>query len=90
VTISFNGAWVRVGSVACLVVAVRPRIFENAYESDLVRIAFEFRFRVPIVLMAQDARATPRFRGRPVLVAALRRVEVTTLPWRRFLPGEDV
>jgi hypothetical protein len=90
VTVSFNGAWLRVGSVACLVVAVRPRVFENAYESDLVRIAFELRFRVPIVLMAQDAHATPRFRGRPVLVAALRRMEVTALPWRRFQPGEDV
>jgi hypothetical protein len=90
VTVSFNGAWLRVGSVACLVVAVRPRIFEDAYESDLIRIAFEFRFRVPIVLMAQDARAAPRFRGRPVFVAALRRTGVTALPWRRFLPGEVV
>ncbi len=89
-TVSFNGAWVRVGSVSCLVVAVRPRIFENAYESELIRIAFEFRFRVPIVLMAQDVRAMPRFRGRPMLVAALRRAEVAALPWRRFLPGEDV
>lgn len=87
-TVSFNAACVRVGSVACLVVAVRPRIFEDAYESDLIRIAFEFRFRVPIVLMAQDHRAAARFRGRPALVAALRRVVVTTLPWRRFLPGE--
>jgi hypothetical protein len=90
VTVSFNGAWVRIGSVACLVISVRPRIFEDAYESDLVRIALEFRFRVPIVLMAQDARATPRFRGRPTLVAALRRLDVTALPWRRFLPGEDI
>ncbi len=87
---SFNGARVQVGAIACLVVSVRPRIFENEYESDLIRIAFEFRFRVPIVLMAQDARATPRFRGRPTLVAALRRLEVTAFPWRRFLPGEDV
>ena len=89
-TVSFNGAWIRVGSVACLVVAVRPRIFDDAYESDLVRIALEFRFRVPIVLMTQDALAAPRFRGRPTLVAALRRVGVTSLPWRRFLPGEVV
>ena len=88
--VSFNGAWVRVGSVPCLVVAVRPRIFENAYESDLIRIAFEFRFRVPIVLMAQEVREIPRFRGRPALCAALRRVQVAALPWRRVLPGEAV
>lgn len=88
--VSFNGAWVRLGAVTCLVVAVRPRIFENTYESELIRIAFEFRFGVPIVLMAQDTRAEPRFRGRPALVAALRRIGVPALPWRRFQPGEAV
>ncbi|MEO7095094.1 MAG: hypothetical protein ABI175_17675 [Polyangiales bacterium] len=87
-TISFNGAWVRVGSVSCLVVSVRPRIFEDAYECDLVRLALELRFRVPIVVMTQDDGATPKFRGRPGLVAALRRVGVTALPWRRIHPGE--
>ena len=29
-------------------------------------------------------------RDRPALVAALRRLDVTSLPWRRFLPGEVV
>ncbi len=88
-TVSFNGAWVRIGSIACLVVAVRPRIFADDYESDLIRIAFECRFGVPIILMSQDADGTARFRGRLSLVVALRRCRATDLPWRRILPGES-
>lgn len=83
-TLSFNGAWVKIGAVACLVVAVRPRIFADDYESDLIRIAFEHRFGVPIVLVTQDEDGAPRFRGRPALVAALRRRRVTDLPWQRI------
>lgn len=87
-TFSFNGAWVRIGSVASLVVSVRARIFADDYESDLIRIAFECRFGVPVVLMTQDEHGAARFRGRPALVAALRKYRATDLPWHRIHPGE--
>jgi hypothetical protein len=83
---SFNAAHVRIGAVACLVISVRPRILDDPYESDLVRLAFEHRYRLPVVLMAQDPRGRPAFRGRAALVAAVRAVPVTGLPWRRYRP----
>lgn len=85
-TTSFNAARVRLGTTEALVVSVRARIFDDPYECDLVRLAIEARYRIPVVLMAQDDRGTPSFKGRVAHVAALRRVAVTDLPWRRYQP----
>ena len=87
---SFNGAHVRLGGAELLIVCVRPRILDDHYECELIRIAFEVRYRVPVVVMAQDNQGQPRFRGRPKHIAALRGVAVASLPWRRFQPGGAV
>lgn len=83
---SFNGALVRLGTVEVLVVCVRPAIVADEWECDLVRLAIEWRYRRPVVLMAQDASGTPEYRGRPTLVALLRRMDASRLPWRRIQP----
>lgn len=44
---SFNGAHIRLGSTEMLIVSVRPRILDDHYECELIRIAFEVRYRVP-------------------------------------------
>jgi hypothetical protein len=87
---SFNAAHVQIGSTELLIVSVRPRILDDHYECELIRIAFEVRYRVPVVVMAQDEHARPRYRGRPKHVAALHGVSVASLPWKRFLPGRQV
>jgi hypothetical protein len=87
---SFNAAHIRLGSTEMLIVSVRPRILDDDYECELIRIAFEVRYRVPVVVMAQDERAQPRYRGRPKHVAALRGISPMSLPWQRFLPGRQV
>jgi hypothetical protein len=84
VTISFNAARVFLGATAVLVVSVRWRVIEDPYECDLVRLAFEHRYRMPVVLLAQDERGCPTYRGRTTLIALLRRIPVTSLPWRRI------
>ena len=85
-TLSFNGAHVLLAAGECLVVCVRARILDDPYECELLHIAFEHRFRVPVVLMAQDEQGRPTFHGRSALVAALRRVPVMALPWQRYAP----
>ena len=81
---SFNAALVRLGVVEVLVVSVREQILEDDWECDLVRLAIEWRYNRPVVLMAQDARGKPEYRGRPALVAGVRRVDPSKLPWQRI------
>lgn len=83
---SFNAALVRFGTVEVMVVSVRPQILEDAWECDLVRVAIEWRYHRPVVLMAQDERGKSEYRGRPALVAQVRRVHPSRLPWQRIQP----
>ncbi len=83
---SFDAALVRLGSVEVLVVAVRPQVFRDAWECDLVRVAIEWRYHRPVVLMAEDDGAAPEYRGRPALVAQVRRIDPARLPWQRIQP----
>ncbi|MBL9015462.1 MAG: hypothetical protein JNL83_14860 [Myxococcales bacterium] len=83
---SFNAALVRLGAVELLVVSVREQILADDWECDLVRLAIEWRYHRPVVLLAQDARGMTAYRGRPALVAQLRRVNPSRLPWQRIQP----
>lgn len=78
-TTSFNAALVKLAGSEVIVLCVRERILDDPYESDLVRIAFEVRYHRPVVLVAPDARSQPRWRGRPLHLAALRHVQVDAL-----------
>lgn len=83
---SFDAALVRLGAVEALVVSVHPQVLADDWECDLVRLAIEWRYRRPVVLLAQDAPGTAEYRGRPALVAQMRRVDPARLPWRRIQP----
>ena len=83
---SFNAALVRLGTVEVMVVSVRAQILEDAYECDLVRIAIEWRYHRAVVLMAQDDCGKAEYRGRPALVAQVRRLNPSRLSWQRIQP----
>ena len=84
--LSFNAALVRLGTVEVLVVSVRPQVLADAWECDLVRVAIEWRYHRPVVLFAQSSDGTADYRGRPALVAQVRRIDPSRLPWQRIQP----
>jgi hypothetical protein len=83
---SFNAALVRLGTAEVLVVSVRPQVFADAWECDLVRVAIEWRYHRPVVLLAQDAHGKAEYRGRPAQIAQVRRIDPSRLPWQRIQP----
>lgn len=85
ITIQFEGALVREQNVTFAVVIVKKHVLDNSTQAENVAKGFRPAFPgVPIVLMAQDSRGTPTYRGRRDIVNFLTRVPVQGLPWRRY------
>lgn len=81
----FEGALVRERNVTFAVVIVKKHVLDNGTQAETVANGFRPAFPgVPIVLMAQDCRGTPTYRGRRDIVNFLTRVPVHALPWRRY------
>ena len=81
----FEGALVREQNVTFAVVIVKKHVLDNSAQADGVAGSFQPAFPgVPIVLMAQDSRGRPTYRGRRDIVNFLARVPVRSIPWRRY------
>jgi hypothetical protein len=81
----FEGALVREQGVTFAIVIVKPHVLHSNLEADSVAVGFQPAFPgVPIVLMAQNGRGVPTYRGRRDLVNFLSRVPVQAIPWRRY------
>ena len=80
----FNGALLALGATRVLVVAVRPWVLEDPYETELIQLGFQMRYRCSVVLMAQDARGHPSFHGSRAVTRILRRVALSDIAWQRF------
>ena len=81
----FEGALVREQGVTFAVVVVKPHVLNANSQADEVAASFRPACPgVPIVLMAQDSRGIPTYRGRRDLVSFLSRVPVQAIPWKRY------
>lgn len=81
----FEGALVREQGVTFAIVVVKREVLGNSMQADEVARSFQPAFPgAPIVLMAQDSRGVPRYRGRRDLVSFLSRVPVQAIPWKRY------
>lgn len=80
----FDGASLELYGAKLLVVIVRPQVLADAYESQLLVLAFHARFRRTIVLVTQDARGVPTYYGPAAIVRALSGLPFDALPWRRY------
>ena len=80
----FDGATIELYGAKLLVVIVRPQILADAYESQLLVLAFRARFRRTIVLVTQDARGVPTYYGPAAIVRALSGLPFDALSWRRY------
>ena len=79
-----EGAVIREQGVEFAVVVVKPRVVNDASRAGELIAQFCPYFGTPVVLMAQDARSVPTYRGRRDLVRFLANVSLSTIPWRKF------
>lgn len=80
----FAAALLREQGVRFAIVVVRPSILRNMARSGQIKACFGRLFSCPVVLMSQDSRGTPTFRGRQDLVWFLSSVPLRSVPWRKF------
>lgn len=82
---SLTAAVVREQGVEFAVVIVKPHVIQNQYEASEAIAAFSPLFdHRPVVLMAQDARGTPTYRGRRDIVNFLANIAFQRLPWKKY------
>lgn len=81
----FDAALVKEQGVTFAVVVVKKHVVNSLHESQKAIASFSQSFpNTPIILMGQDARGVPTFRGRRDIVNFLSRVHVSRLPWKRY------
>jgi hypothetical protein len=81
----FEGALVREQGVTFAIVIVKPHVLNSGQQAEEVADSFQPAFPgVPIVLMTQNGRGVPTYRGRRDLVNFLSRVPMRAIPWRRY------
>jgi hypothetical protein len=82
---TFDGAVIREHGVTFAVVVVRRHVLDSPTASADAMQEFDTVFTgMPIVLMAQDTRGVPSYRGRRDLVRFLASVPLRAIPWRRY------
>ncbi len=78
-----DGAIIREQGVEFAVVVVKPNVLHSS-EREKVQAALVPRFRLPVVLMAQDHRGVPEYWGRPDIVDFLASVSPGRIPWCQY------
>lgn len=81
----FEGALISEQGVTFAIVVVKSHVLNSHHQADEVADRFRPTFPgVPIVLMAQNSRGVPTYRGRRDLVNFLSQVPMQAIPWRRY------
>lgn len=68
------------------IVVVKEHVINNSIEADKAIQAFGHRAfpGIPVVLMAQDSRGRPKYRGRRDLVNFLANIDYRRIPWKKY------
>mgnify|MGYP005841401161 CR=1 FL=1 len=82
----FQGAVIKEQGVTFAVVVVKKHILDSAGRSSEAIRAFQRHFPgIPIMLMAQDSRGMPSYRGeRSDIVKFLANVPYQAIPWKEY------
>lgn len=79
-----QGAVIREQGVTFAVVIVKPQVVQNPTAAAEAIQAFTPVFGVPVVLMAQDSRGTPTYRGRPDIARFMASVPLQAVSWKEY------
>ncbi|MCC5902735.1 MAG: hypothetical protein JJT87_12525 [Halomonas sp.] len=81
----FQGAVIKEQGVTFAIVVVKKHIVDSQHQSDEAISSFMPMFPgMPVVLMAQDSRGTPKYRGRRDIVNFLANVHPSQIPWKEY------
>jgi len=86
VKLQFEGSVIMEQGVKFAVVVVKEYVFDNGIEADKMILAFESQVfpGIPVVLMAQNSRGIPKYRGRRDLVNFLANIDYRRIPWKKY------
>jgi len=83
-----QGAVIREQGVTFAIVIVKMHIVNSQSQSEDAIRSFSSVFPgMPVVLMAQDTRGTPKYRGRKDIVKFLANLHISQIPWREYTIG---
>lgn len=81
----FQGAVVKEQGVTFAVVVVKNYVLSVRSTAQKVAQSFSQVFPgVPVILMAQDSRGVPAYRGRRDIVRFLSNIDFRRLPWKEY------
>jgi hypothetical protein len=80
-----QGAVVKEQGVTFAIVIVKQFVIQSQVEFQKAASAFSKYFPgMPIVLMAQDGRGVPTYRGRKDIVNFLANIHMSKIPWKEY------
>ena len=85
-----QGAVVEEQNVTFAIVIVKRFVIDSQIEFQKAVTAFSNYFpRMPVVLMAQDSRGIPTYRGRKDIVNFLANINMSQIPWKEYTFQDD-
>jgi hypothetical protein len=84
--IKINGSVIREQGLTFAVVSVKPHVIDNHSEADkyIAHTSQQLFGGIPVVLMSQDSRGTPRYYGRPDISKFLANTPFGAIPWKEY------
>ena len=80
-----QAAVIKEQGITFAVVVVKNRVVDSPSESQKAIAGFSTYFPgIPISLMAQDTRGTPKYRGRKDIVNFLANLHPSQIPWKEY------
>ena len=80
-----QGAVIKEQGLTFAIVVVKLHIVNSQHESEKAINSFMHLFPgVPLTLMAQDSRGTPKYRGRKDIVNFLASIHYSQIPWKEY------
>lgn len=80
-----QGAVVKEQGVTFAIVIVKQFVIQSQVEFQKAASSFSNYFPgMPIVLMAQDGRGVPTYRGRKDIVDFLANIRMSQIPWKEY------
>lgn len=80
-----QGAVVREQGVSFAIIVVKQFVVDSQNEFQKAVTSFSNIFPgMPIVLMAQDSRGVPTYRGRKDIVSFLANIQISRIPWKEY------
>lgn len=83
-----EGAVIKEQGVTFAIVVMKMHVVNSQSQSEDAIRSFSSVFPgMPIVLMAQDSRGTPKYRGRKDIVKFLANIHISQIRWKKYTIG---